>query len=113
MAFAELTITAVLTILPCVHGSVKTGLDDIGEHKQLFNGRRIGIITNHTAYSSRGQYIVDVFGFPRSGVPRNIDGARITALFSPEHGIYGAQEAGEAIAPMEAMNSAATSSMSA
>ncbi len=89
MAFAELTITAVLTILPCVHGSVKTGLDDIGEHKQLFNGRRIGVITNHTAYTSRRQYIVDVF--------RNIGSVRLTTLFGPEHGIDGAQEAGEVI----------------
>lgn len=89
MAFAELTITAILTILPCVHGLVKTGLDDIGEHKQLFNGRRIGIITNHTAYNRHEQYIVDVF--------RKIDDAQVMAFFSPEHGIDGAQEAGEAI----------------
>lgn len=89
MGFGKLTIAVVLAVLPAAAGSVKTGLDNIGEHKQLLNGQRIGIITNHTAYNSRGQYMVDVF--------RDIGSVRPTALFSPEHGIDGAQEAGEPI----------------
>jgi len=82
-------MAAVLAILPAADGPVKPGLDNIAEHKELFSTKRIGIITNHTAYSSGGQYIVDVF--------HGIDSARITALFSPEHGIDGTQEAGEAV----------------
>ena len=89
MRFVELTLATAIIILPFIGKPVTTGLDNIGEYKQLFDTKRIGIITNHTAYSSSGQYIVDVF--------RDIENARLTALFSPEHGIDGAQEAGKAI----------------
>jgi len=68
---------------------VKPGLDNIASYKHLFEGKRIGIITNHTAYNSDGQYIVDVF--------RNMDNVTVAALFSPEHGIYGAEEDGKRI----------------
>jgi len=89
MEFARLTLTITLAMLAPAGNLVKTGLDNVPEYKQLFDARRIGIITNHTAYNSKGQYILDVF--------RNIPNAKVTALFSPEHGIYGTQGAGEAI----------------
>lgn len=69
--------------------SVRTGLDNIGLYKHLFRGKRVGIITNHTAYSRDGQYIVDIF--------RNMDNVKVTALFGPEHGIYGAEQDGKKI----------------
>lgn len=62
-------------------GSVKTGLDRVGTYKKVFQGKRLGIITNHTAYNSNGKYIVDVF--------RGMAGVTVTALFSPEHGLWG------------------------
>ncbi|MCH7556111.1 MAG: DUF1343 domain-containing protein [Planctomycetes bacterium] len=62
-------------------GSVKTGLDRVGAYKEVFQGKRLGIITNHTAYNSNGEYIVDVF--------RGMAGVTVTALFSPEHGLWG------------------------
>jgi len=62
-------------------GSVKTGLDRVGAYKKVFQGKRLGIITNHTAYNSNGKYIVDVF--------RGMAGVTVTALFSPEHGLWG------------------------
>ncbi len=68
---------------------VRTGLDNVANHRSLFAGRRIGIIANHTAYDRQGRFIVDVF--------RDIDGAQVVALFSPEHGLYGVEEAGETI----------------
>jgi len=68
---------------------VRTGLDNVANHRSLFAGRRIGIIANHTAYDRQGRFIVDVF--------RGIDGAQVVALFSPEHGLYGVEEAGETI----------------
>ena len=67
--------------------AVRTGLDNIGSYTHLFQGKRIGIVTNHTAYDSGGRYIVDVFN--------KMSGVTVTALFSPEHGIRGAAEAGE------------------
>ena len=89
MVFARLTLTITLAMLAPAGNLVKTGLDNVPEYEQLFHAKRIGIITNHTAYNSNGQYILDVF--------RNIHSAKVTALFSPEHGIYGTQRAGETI----------------
>lgn len=65
---------------------MRTGLDDVGEHTDLFKGKRVGIIANHTSYNSQGQYIADVF--------RAMPGVRVVALFSPEHGLRGTEEAG-------------------
>jgi uncharacterized protein YbbC (DUF1343 family) len=72
---------------------VKTGLDNISSYKYLFRSKRVGIITNHTAYNKEGKHIVDVF----QGLSRDMPNAVVTALFSPEHGLYGAEEAGKEI----------------
>jgi uncharacterized protein YbbC (DUF1343 family) len=69
--------------------AVRTGLDNVGAHKDLFQGKRIGIIANHTSYDSEGKYIVEVF--------RALEGVRVVALFSPEHGLCGDEEAGRKI----------------
>jgi uncharacterized protein YbbC (DUF1343 family) len=66
---------------------VKTGLDNLEKHIALLKGKRVGIITNHTAYRSDGQHIFDVL--------HNFPDVRVTALFGPEHGIRGKAEAGE------------------
>ncbi|MBW8041884.1 MAG: DUF1343 domain-containing protein [Planctomycetes bacterium] len=79
-------------LVPGCKASVKTGLDNIGSYRHLFHGKRLGIITNHTAYNSSGKYIVDVF--------RSMDNVTITAFFSPEHGIRGVEEAGVQIESM-------------
>jgi len=76
-------------MLPCCYGSVKTGLDRVDEFKNLFEGRRLGIIANHTAYDSDGRFIVDVF--------RSMENVTVTALFSPEHGLWGTARDGERI----------------
>lgn len=47
--------------------------------------RRIGLITNHTGLNREGKATVDLF----AAVPA----CRLTALFSPEHGIRGAVDA--------------------
>jgi uncharacterized protein YbbC (DUF1343 family) len=70
--------------------AVRTGLDNVGRHKELFAGKRVGIIANHTSYNSEGKYIVDVF--------RAMGDVRVVALFSPEHGLRGLEEAGEKVA---------------
>jgi len=68
---------------------VKTGLDNISSYRHLFEGKRVGIITNHTAYNSRGEYIRDVF--------RKMENVEVAAFFSPEHGFYGVEEDGKRI----------------
>jgi len=66
-----------------------TGLNRVGLYNEVFEGRRLGIVTNHTAYDSDGRFIVDVF--------RSMDGVKVTALFSPEHGLWGTERDGKKI----------------
>lgn len=81
-------LTLTMSLGACCAG-VKTGLDNIASCEQLFRGKRVGIITNHTACNSDGRHITDVFG--------DMQGVRITALFGPEHGIRGTEAAGKTI----------------
>lgn len=63
---------------------VQTGLDVLEEERFApFNGKRIGLITNHTGLTRDGR--------------RNIDamlaaGVKLSALFSPEHGLAGRED---------------------
>lgn len=75
---------------------MKTGLDNINSYRHLFEGKRVGIITNHTAYNSRGEYIIDVF--------RKMDNVEVAAFFSPEHGLYGTENDGKQIESMTEPN---------
>ena len=68
---------------------VKTGLDNINDYKDLFKNKKVGIITNHTAYNSHGLHITDIF--------LNMENVQLTALFGPEHGIRGDADAGAEI----------------
>jgi len=55
----------------------------------LVRGKRVGLITNHTAVTRDGRSAVDVlFGAP---------GVRLVALYGPEHGIRGNVDGGEHI----------------
>jgi len=89
LAKSSIILVSIIILVSGCEASVKTGLDNVCSYKHLFHNKRVGIITNHTAKSSSGQYIVDVF--------RNMSNVTITALFSPEHGIYGIEEAGRKI----------------
>ena len=63
---------------------VLTGIDVLVEEKfRRFAGKRVGLITNHTGLTRDGR--------------RNIDamvetGVKLTALFSPEHGLAGTED---------------------
>jgi uncharacterized protein YbbC (DUF1343 family) len=76
-------------LLSGCRANVQTGLDNLGEYRQLFSGKRIGIITNHTGYNSQGKHIIEVF--------RDFNDVTITAFFGPEHGLYGAEAEGKEI----------------
>ena len=82
-------ILILFVMLSCCRGAIKTGLDRVGAYKNVFEGRRLGIIANHTAYDRDGKFIVDIF--------RNMTDVKVTALFSPEHGFWGTARAGEKI----------------
>jgi uncharacterized protein YbbC (DUF1343 family) len=70
-------------------GSVRTGLDHVADHAHLVAGKRVGIIANHTSCDIRGRHIIDVF--------QSMADVRVVALFSPEHGFRGTEEAGRTI----------------
>lgn len=68
-------------------GPVLTGLDVLerGGFKEL-QGKRVGLITNHTSVNAEGRNAVDVLF--------NATGVRLAAVFSPEHGFRGTEEGG-------------------
>ena len=58
----------------------------IAQHLDLIRGKRIGLITNHSAILPDGRHILDVL--------RSTPGVSIAALFSPEHGLAGTEPDG-------------------
>ncbi|MCC5876070.1 MAG: DUF1343 domain-containing protein, partial [Candidatus Sumerlaeia bacterium] len=60
---------------------VLSGLDILARDGfGMFEGQRVGIVTNHSGLTRDGEHIIDVF------VENGVD---VAALFSPEHGIRG------------------------
>ncbi len=68
---------------------VLTGLDNISNFTQIFENKKVGIVTNHTAYNTNDEHIVDVF--------LKMEKVKVEALFGPEHGIRGKEVAGDKI----------------
>jgi uncharacterized protein YbbC (DUF1343 family) len=63
-------------------GDVQTGLDVLErEHFRRLAGKRLGLITNHTGRSRRGDSAVTLL--------HDAEDVQLTALFSPEHGFAG------------------------
>ncbi|HZT37685.1 MAG TPA: exo-beta-N-acetylmuramidase NamZ domain-containing protein [Bryobacteraceae bacterium] len=83
--YNETIIGAGLHQIAAPNAQVLTGLDVLsGQNFAPLRGKRIGLITNHTGLSREGK--------------RNIDlmiaaGLQLAAIFSPEHGITGAEDA--------------------
>ncbi|HEX7118085.1 MAG TPA: DUF1343 domain-containing protein [Longimicrobiales bacterium] len=71
-------------------GRVRLGLDVLlaGDAAAL-RGRRVGLITNHTGRSASGESTIDLL--------HRHPAFELVALYSPEHGIRGAAEAGEKV----------------
>lgn len=87
-----LFVAGVLLASPLLHAAtVKLGIDVL-EDRQFaeLKGKRVGLITNATGIDSRGVSTVDVL--------RHAPGVKLVALFGPEHGVYGADWAGEYVA---------------
>ncbi|KAA3619623.1 MAG: DUF1343 domain-containing protein [Calditrichaeota bacterium] len=88
-------LTLVSIIILCVNygfaGQAKTGLDVLkaNEFKSL-HGLRIGVITNQTAVDFHGTHIIELF--------KANENVQLTAIFGPEHGVFGKAEAGKKIA---------------
>jgi uncharacterized protein YbbC (DUF1343 family) len=70
------------------NGQVKTGIDVLVEHNferlrpsQPGQVRRIGVLTNHTGVDAQGRRTIDLLA--------HVDGLKLTAIFTPEHGVTG------------------------
>lgn len=81
-------ITLVAACLLCLSGSIPVraavlpGIDVLQQRSfDMLQGKRVGLITNHTGRSSAGVSTIDIL--------HTAPGVRLTALFSPEHGIRG------------------------
>ncbi len=66
------------------NGNVLTGLEVLARERfRPLAGKRVGLITNHTGVDRHGRRNVDLM---------REAGIRVTALFSPEHGITGTED---------------------
>jgi len=72
---------------PVAVEKVKLGIDNVDQHLDLFAGKRVGLITNATGMNSNFESSIDVLKAKTN----------LVALFSPEHGIRGAAEAGNKV----------------
>ncbi|MFC5401294.1 exo-beta-N-acetylmuramidase NamZ domain-containing protein [Cohnella soli] len=64
--------------------TVFNGIDRIGEYASLFEGKRIGLITSPTGLDRDFVSTIQILR----------DSVNLVAMFSPEHGVRGDQEAG-------------------
>lgn len=72
-------------------GRLMLGVDVLaGNNFDILRGKRVGLITNHTAYTSRGE-------MTRVALKRAL-GPALTTLYAPEHGIFGNETAGKRVA---------------
>jgi uncharacterized protein YbbC (DUF1343 family) len=71
-----------LILLQPATGQVKTGADLLFEkYFHLVEGKKIGLVTNHTALLSSGKHLADALSENKR--------TKLVALFGPEHGIRG------------------------
>lgn len=94
----------VLCMLVCLAGTVRAqevlvGMTDTASYYPLLRGRRVAVLTNHTAVAE----------MPGSGAPADgagrvhlVDmlhdaGFDVRGIFAPEHGFRGTADAGEAV----------------
>jgi len=69
---------------------VKTGLDRLLDEKlDLIKGKRIGLVTNQTGITRELRSNIDAL--------TSAKGVNLVALFAPEHGLKGCEQAGESI----------------
>lgn len=65
-----------------VNCQVLTGLEVLQKQNfSILRGKRVGLITNHTGLTKKGEHIFDLI--------YNTKGIKLVAVFSPEHGFWG------------------------
>ncbi|NUP90944.1 MAG: DUF1343 domain-containing protein [Candidatus Sumerlaeia bacterium] len=80
---------------PPAASRVRLGVEELLAHEQylaLIRGKRVGLITNQTGLDSQGRSIIDLLA--------NTPGVQLTALFGPEHGLFGTAGGGDHVGEM-------------
>jgi len=79
---AAVLLLLILLYPPVCFATVLPGIDVLSNRNfDLLRNKRVGLITNHTGRSAAGVSTIDIL--------HRAPGVRLTALFSPEHGIRG------------------------
>ncbi|MDZ7821927.1 MAG: DUF1343 domain-containing protein [Candidatus Marinimicrobia bacterium] len=78
----------IFLLMSCsVNTVVNTGLDNArNEGFSIFEGKSVGVVTNHTAIDRNGDHLVDLLDAEET--------VKVKAIFAPEHGFRGDTEAG-------------------
>src|SRR5690554_154611 len=85
-----LSILGILLLVGCNFNytrekvEVKLGIDNIDDHLEIFEGKRVGLITNPTGINSEYESTIDIL----------FEKVNLVSLFAPEHGIRGDKQAG-------------------
>lgn len=75
----------------CATPIVKLGIDVLTEnHFHGLEGKRVGLITNQTGVNASAVSTIDIL--------RGTSDVKLVALYAPEHGVYGADYAGQYVA---------------
>ncbi len=87
----KILVIAALTLIHCGYGGeegrILSGLDLLVRDRfEPLAGKRVGLITNHTAVTRDGRHAADLFA--------QAGNLQLVALFGPEHGVRGSLEAG-------------------
>lgn len=72
---------------------VRIGIDRIGTIRNHIDGKRLGILTNNSARNSNLESTLDII--------LKMNAARSVTVFTPEHGYYGENQAGEPVRSYE------------
>ena len=72
---------------PIIQEKVYLGIDLIDENLSIFEGKRVGLITNATGINSEYKSTIDVL----------FEKVNLVSLFAPEHGIRGSAQAGDTV----------------
>ena len=90
-ALAAATLAAQTSATPAQIAAVTPGITVlVRDSLHLIQGKRVGLITNHTGRDAAGVSSVDLLA--------RAPGVRLVALFGPEHGLRGVAQAGETVA---------------
>jgi uncharacterized protein YbbC (DUF1343 family) len=84
-------LIGVIAVCSVADASPKVRLGNdilVNERLDLLRGKRVGLVINHTAVLSSGEFLLDVLVG---------NGINVVALFGPEHGVRGGAEAGETV----------------